>query len=405
MVRVKDLHMISKHVQMTYMSALKVILIILLTIIIISPTKGNAASITGSTTISVLIDSTQSVGEYTFPWPFSDYKLIVKIRIITNPVFSIKYSSDKDLISTGENVTLLLNTSPTNMELKSWILLWLLKGHEEIHTLNIEFQKFSIEFPGSYKTPSISIPALPLHEFGIPLTIGLSLRVEISTEVPLVIRAERLNPSTYSGVITKDLLSLRYSFMKINGIGARLILDRVGLKFEGKLYVGLTIIELPSKYEFPPLSLFTLSAESMVSRELVKLKTPLNVFISTTKKCTILGDTLIFTGKISPPVAGIKIDLMARKIDDYWFTVASVFTDSNGSFTVNWSPTEAGEYEIRAYHAGEEYSTEVWSNIIKVRTVEATPPIDMSWIVVMCIVVMIVVVALVAWRLRTRTGQ
>jgi hypothetical protein len=77
-----------------------------------------------------------------------------------------------------------------------------------------------------------------------------------------------------------------------------------------------------------------------------------------------------------------------------------VFTDSNGSFTVNWSPTEAGEYEIRAYHAGEEYSTEVWSNIIKVRTVEATPPIDMSWIVVM-----IVVVALVAWRLRTRTGQ
>jgi hypothetical protein len=234
--------------------ALKVILAILLVIIIISSsTVSESSAVAGSTAISVPIDSIQPIGEYTFPWPFSDYKLSVKIRIVTNPVLSIRYSSDRDLISIGESVTLQLDASPTTAELKSWLLVRLLKGWEELGAWDVEVPKIPIEIPGIYETPTIQVPVIPLHGLRIPLTIGLSLRVEVATEVPLVIRAERLTPTTYSAVITKDLLSLRGSFAKIDGVGARLILDRAGLNFEGKLYVGLSIVELPFvKYEFPP---------------------------------------------------------------------------------------------------------------------------------------------------------
>jgi len=359
-------------------SALKVILTIFLAIIIFSSTVGGASAITGSTTISVPIDSTQTVGEYTFPYPFSDYKLSIKIRIVTNPVFSIRYSSDRNLISIGESMTFQLDVSPTTTELNSWLLVRLLKGSEELGAWDVEVPKISIEIPAIYETPTIWVPVIPLHEFGIPLTVGLSLRAEITTGMPLVIRAERLTPNTYSEVITEDLLSISGSFTKGDGVGARLSLDRAGLNFEGKLYVGLTIIELPFiKYEFPPL-LYALSSESSVDTELLKLKTPLAVSISTARERAILGDSLSFSGGISPQAADIKVDLLARKLGGYWFTAATALTGSDGSFTVSWSPTEAGEYEIRAYHAGGEYSTEAWSDMIKVRVLKPALPTFIS---------------------------
>jgi len=358
-----------KRVHITYGSTLKIVLTILLATIIIysTITVSEASAVASSTTLSVPIDLTQPIGEYTFPWPFSEYKLSVKIRIITYPVLSIRYSSDRDLISSGESVTLQLDASPTTAELKSWLLVRLLKGWEELGAWDVEVPKIPIEIPGIYKTPTIQVPVIPLLGLGIPLTIGLSLRGELATELPLVIRAEGLTPTTYSGVTTKDLLSLRTSFAKIDGVGARLILDRAGLNLEGKLYVGLAIVELPFvKYEFPPLRLST-SAVPSVGKELVKLKTPLTVSISTMKERAALGDSLTFLGRVSPPAAGLKIDLVARKLGGYWFTAISTLTASDGSFTVSWSPWEVGEYEVRAYHAGAEYSTEAWSNTLKVR--------------------------------------
>jgi hypothetical protein len=186
--------------------------------------------------------------------------------------------------------------------------------------------------------------------------------------VPLVVRAERLTPSTYHGIITKDVLSLRSSFMKGDGVGARVILDKAGLNIDGRLFVSLTIIELPLvKYEFPPLPLYALSSESSVNRELLKLRTPLSLSLSTMKELVVLGDSLSISGRVSPPAGGIKIDLVARKLGGYWFTATSTLTAPDGSFAMSWSPTEAGEYEMRAYHAGGEYTTEAWSDTVKAR--------------------------------------
>jgi hypothetical protein len=76
-----------KRVHITYGSTLKIVLTILLATIIIysTITVSEASAVASSTTLSVPIDLTQPIGEYTFPWPFSEYKLSVKIRIITYP--------------------------------------------------------------------------------------------------------------------------------------------------------------------------------------------------------------------------------------------------------------------------------------------------------------------------------
>jgi hypothetical protein len=332
---------------------LKTALIIYLVIAVIFSTGGRASGITGSTNVLVSVDSTQLIGEYTFPWPFSDYKLSLRVRVATNPSLPIRYSSVRDLISIGESVTLQLDASPTTSELNSWLLVRLLKGSEVIRESTLEVPKIQMGVPGIQKTPAISIPVLPLHGVGIPLTIGFALRAEITTAVPLVVRAERLTPSTYRGIITEDVLSLRSPFMKGDGVGGRIILDKAGLNVDGRLFVSLTIIELPLvKYEFPPLSLYALSSESSVNRELLKLRTPLSVSLSAMKELAVLGDSLSLSGRVSPPAGGIKIDLVARKLGGYWFTARSTLTAPDGSFAISWSPTEAGEYEMRAYHGG-----------------------------------------------------
>jgi hypothetical protein len=101
---------------------------------------------------------------------------------------------------------------------------------------------------------------------------------------------------------------------------------------------------------------------------LFKLKTPIAISVSSAKESVAPGEALSIYGKIVPQVEGVKIEVRARKSGGNWLTIASTSTTSGGSFMINWVPTEAGDYEISAYHAGGEYTIETWStNTIKIR--------------------------------------
>ena len=352
---------------MKTMFSLFLVTLILVTYI----TVESSSVIAGSTTISISVNTTSMIGNYTLPWPFNDYILILKVRMKTNPVLHIKYSSDKDLISPREDMTLRVDVSPTIADLNSWIIIQLQKGAEKVLYKEIEVRKFTIEVPGSYKSPTIIVPAIPLHEVGVPLTIGFSLRIEAISTVPLSIKAEGLVPDYFRKIIKEDQLSLAASFTKGYGLGAKLTVEKAGLNIEGKLFIGLTIVELPLiKYEFPPLSLGILSRESFISKELFKLKTPVSVSISASKEKIVRGERLILLGKVSPQVRGIKINILARKLGGNWFTVATSITTYDGSYKVDWVPKDSGEYEIKSYHPGSEYSTEAWSEAINIRVLK-----------------------------------
>ncbi len=364
------------------------IIIFLLLASVISHIPVGALSVTDSTTISIPIELTQNVGEYKFPRPFDNWKIYVKIQINSYPTFQARYSSDRNIISPGERVKLQLDVVPTTADVSGRLIIQLLEGTKERNTWQLELPKITIKMPGNYKTPSIPVTTLPLHSFGIPLTVGLTVRAEVITELPIVVKAEKLTPTTQVITIKENQLSVSSSFTKVDGLGARLILDEVGLNFEGKLYIGLTIMELPFvKYDFPSLTLSSFSTKSSVGRELIKLKTPITISVSTDKESVTLRDSLSISGKIVPQVGGVKIELRAKKSGGNWFTIANTLTTSDGSFTIRWVPIEVGDYEISAYHTGEEYTVETWStNTIKIR-VHNPNEILSSYIIIMIVLI------------------
>jgi hypothetical protein len=328
-----------------------------------------ALAVTDSTTISIPINLTTDIGEYKFPYPFDNWKIYVKFQNTLNPNLLVRYSSDKDIVSPGESVTLRLEVAPTTTDVSSRIIVQLFQGTEERNKWQLELPRISIKIPGNYKSPSIPITPLSLHSFGVPLTVELVARAEVVTEMPIMVRAEKLTPIRQTVSIKENSLGVSSTFTKVDGLGARLILDSAGLSFDGRFYISLRIRELPFvKYDFPPITFLTLSTESSIGKELLKLKTPITISVSSAKESVAPGEALSIYGKIVPQVEGVKIEVRARKSGGNWLTIASTSTTSGGSFMINWVPTEAGDYEISAYHAGGEYTIETWStNTIKIR--------------------------------------
>jgi len=360
-----------------------------------------ALAVTDSTTISIPINLTTDVGEYKFPYPFDNWKIYVKFQNTLNPNLLVRYSSDKDIVSPGESVTLRLEVAPTTTDVSSRIIVQLFQGTEERNKWQLELPRISIKIPGNYKSPSIPITPLSLHSFGVPLTVELVARAEVVTEMPIVVRAEKLTPIRQTVSIKENSLGVSSTFTKVDGLGARLILDSAGLSFDGRFYISLRIRELPFvKYDFPPITFLTLSTESSIGKELFKLKTPITISVSSAKESVAPEEALSIYGKV-PQVEGVKIEVRARKSGGNWLTIASTSTTSGGSFMINWVPTEAGDYEISAYHAGGEYTIETWStNTIKIRVYNQESNQKFIWVVIATAVVVVAAIVKIIRRRR-----
>jgi len=326
----------------------------------------NVTSIEGIVTIPISIDSVQVIGEYTLPPPYSKYRILLKSRFYLKTTLRSHYSTDKDLIRPGESITLEMKLQKATTHIRLYIIFQLFKEEEQIMIREIPLPEITHSIPSSTETPEIPI-SIPLHKFGIPITIVLYIRMRITSTVCFILSAEGLHPPEYILEFSENRMNHEVSFTKHTGIGARVILDTVALKFSGKLYVSLGILELPIKYKFPPLPLLAFTTEKIVERELLKLKTPIMISMTASRNEVILGESVLFSGRASPEAEGIEVDLLVRRIGGDWSIVSTMATQPDGSFTIRWTPNQAGEYEIKIYHKGSDYTTEASSSIVSVR--------------------------------------
>jgi len=316
------------------------------------------------------------VGELTFPSPFDAYLIRLNVKYVGSSSIPINYRVDKNLISPGESVSLYLNTSSTLVNLKLYVDLSVYKGTELICSEELEAPLPEFYAPGSYSSLSIPLPKVYLWEFGIPVTLTFFVGMDAISGIAFSLKTGGLQPSTSVVVFEKNKLDASLTFSKLDGVGAKLEIDRFGLVLAGFLSIGVGISELPLYvHYFPPIDLTKFSTYLSIQKELAKLKTPIEISALSSKNSVTIGESITITGKVSPSASGLSMKVLARIIDESWLTATTIMT-ANGNFAVDWAPQKIGEYEIKVYHEGSEYSTETSSNLIKVSVSKAPSTIS-----------------------------
>jgi hypothetical protein len=61
-----------------------------------------------------------------------------------------------------------------------------------------------------------------------------------------------------------------------------------------------------------------------------------------------MGGSTVIGGSTSPAYENTKVKIETRRSSGTWYTLATVSTKLDGSYSYKWTPSEAGQYEIRA---------------------------------------------------------
>jgi len=148
----------------------------------------------------------------------------------------------------------------------------------------------------------------------------------------------------------------------------------------------------------------TFSAGSSVISVTVN-KVASDVSISLTDSELIVGDSVTISGAISPSRSGATVIMEYRLVGaTSWSQLTTLTTNANGQYSYPWSPTEAGEYEVRVRWDGDSNTTGDNSTEESV-LVEAAGtgfqfPIPLYAIVAIVIVVVVVVAAVYFLKFR-----
>jgi len=114
---------------------------------------------------------------------------------------------------------------------------------------------------------------------------------------------------------------------------------------------------------------------------------------------TSIGSSVIVSGEITPERASTSVIIRARKDGGEWTSIATVATDSQGSYSYEWKPTEAGTYEIQAVWNGDVNTLGSESETI---TVTVQPGFQIPYVYIGVGVAVVLVVAVAFYLLRKR---
>lgn len=335
------------------------------------------AVVDSSVYLPISINQVETIGEWEFPFPLGDYGIRLEIKFIGNSSIPISCFTDRDFISPGESITFSLSTSSTELNLESYLVVYIMDKGESVFSHEIIIPLPSLRTLDTFYSGSITIPVLPLEIAGIPIELSSCIGIDITSSISTQLKAEGLQPSVTEITFEEDRLTTNIVFTKPSDVGCRITADSIRLHFDGHLQVGIGLSILgfltPLKYDFSPLPLARFSTAPFITEtELVKLKTPINVEIGIHDESLELGESLTIYGEISPPVGDLLINVLAREVGGRWFTISATTTLADGSFSVNWAPVGEGEYEVKAYHSGSEFITEATSSTD--RLLVAAPP-------------------------------
>lgn len=140
----------------------------------------------------------------------------------------------------------------------------------------------------------------------------------------------------------------------------------------------------------------TLIIENAVSIQ--KLESELS--ISASPDTLTLGTTTTISGTIDPVRQSATITLHYKLVNEQtWNTIGTATTNAQGQYTLDWTPTEAGTYEIKASWQGD--ATTFPSESIP-ETITVHEPPTTTWLYIGVAVIMIAVAAFAFYFIRRK---
>ena len=328
----------------------------------ISPLRVFAVS--GDTTIHISGTETIKVGTWDLPWPFDKYS----INFYAIPSFdgsnTVSWTVDKDLISPGDSIssTVHLREGEHDYRMDFRVVVIDESTGNAIVNETAGTDLGSISVPGSWSSPSLVVPIVPLEIVGIPIELSIYFRFSLSSQYSLTLSTYGLQPETMTLEYSSSMIKT-VGFSKPSGVGAEIRLTNARIEVEGSITVsaGLSVTGLPTplKKDFLSVPIGEWLTPRPQDINMATLKTPITVEASVNTTVVTLGEYVTVSGRVIPQAKGITIQIVVAGT-----TVGATETQEDGSFSFNWQPTYAGTIAIFVKSPETKYTTSASSPTI-----------------------------------------
>jgi PKD repeat protein len=162
-------------------------------------------------------------------------------------------------------------------------------------------------------------------------------------------------------------------------------------------------------------SIYTLKAEaSIVIREtktsdnsllygivtIQKLDSSLSISASSTTLA--LGKNTVIHGALDPSRSGTSVVIQCRPTGGEWATLASVTSDAQARYMLNWRPNETGTYEVQASWKGDSDTQPCQSSVQQITVQEGGTPQTLIYVGMIAAIVVLAALAVYFIKIRNR---
>ena len=122
------------------------------------------------------------------------------------------------------------------------------------------------------------------------------------------------------------------------------------------------------------------------------------LFLSIDQPSATVGETVEIGGYVTPARYGAVVTILYRQGDDSWSVLAKTVTNESGAYTLDWKPTAAGTYQLRAEWDGDDQTLSAESSLAALIVTESLRV--MRYLPFALAAVAIVLVMVLFWILR-----
>ena len=318
-----------------------------------------------STTVMLRGSNTLTIGTWELPWPLQDYKIDIYVTPSYEGSNIISWSMDRNLISPGEklSMTINLNKGKYNYRIDFRVIVIRKSAGDIIVDKTVGIDLGSIDVPGSWSSPSLAVPVIPLEVFGVPAELSIYFQFSFSTYYSIILDTYGLDPQTKTLEFSADA-SKTVSFSKSSGVGAEIRMKSVFVKTEGELTVsaGLSLSGFPTpfKIDFATIPIVDWVTGSILNIDMALLKTPVSISFSLSSTLVNLGDPITISGRITPASGSIPVQLVIEGA-----VIDATETCEDGSFSFIWKPSHSGAFSIFVKSLETQYTTSSTSSSLQ----------------------------------------
>lgn len=365
-------------------------------------------AIDGNTTIYVNGTETITVGTWDLPWPLDKYG----INLYAIPSFDgsniVTWTVDKDVASPGDTIssTVHLRQGEHDYRMDFRVVVIDESTGNAIVDETAGADLGSTNVPGSWSSPSLAVPIIPLEIFGIPAELNIYFRFSLYSQYSLTLSTYGLQPQTmtleYPSSITKNV-----KFSKTSGVGAEVLLTSAQVKVEGSITVsaGLSVsgIPTPLKKDFMSIPIGEWVTHRPQDIGMATLKTPITIEASVSTTVVTLGEYVTVSGRVMPQARDIIIQVVAAGT-----TVGTTETGEDGSFSFNWQPTYVGTVDMFVKSPETKYTTSASSpitNLVVKKSPKTPTVIDDTELLILSIVAIALAAVTALFIVRKRHSR